>query len=299
MTQQKGIRCRDGFGFKEQLMKKRDIYIRLRLVCAVYTMVFAIVTTMATFLTEYAWVRELTFEVPEVLVFTALGITFRLRDFRRYENIEIIVPREKSVVMFLPYPDMYWPKRQKIAVAIPLQPVEDSTCDDEDKALLKDSWVMQSGHAKREAHTKASIKAYPRLLNQLVIFDQLDSEAKISESRACLEMGKTLQESPSYKLPRFLLYVQSNWALLWCGYLGHWLSVTVMFSHDRACSSKCFTLNAQGYPSDWLTPATKVNERAEVMNSQFEKAKENNEILNSRTNLTSVKSPYLTPLWEK
>ena len=195
MTQQKGIRFRDGFGFKEQLMKKRDIYIRLRLVCAVYTMVFAIVTTMATFLTEYAWVRELTFEVPEVLVFTALGITFRLRDFRRYENIEIIVPREKSVVMFLPYPDMYWPKRQKIAVAIPLQPVEDSTCDDEDKALLKDSWVIQRGHAKREAHTKASIKACPRLLNQLVIFDQHDSEANISESRACLEMDKPFRKA--------------------------------------------------------------------------------------------------------
>lgn len=135
---QKEITFRDGMGFKEQLLKKRDIYLRLRLVCAVYTMVFAIVTTMATFLTEFAWVKEVTFEVPEILVFTALGLIFRLRDFGVYENIEIIVPRERSAVMFLPYPDMHWPKRQKIMMAFPLQPVEEVVCEEE-KALLKDT----------------------------------------------------------------------------------------------------------------------------------------------------------------
>ncbi|XP_072177539.1 uncharacterized protein [Diadema setosum] len=138
IMRQKEITFRDGMGFKEQCIKKRDIFLRLRLVCAVYTMVFAIVTTMATFLSEYAWVREITFEVPEILVFTALGIIFRLRDFSAYENIEIIIPQEKSSVMFLPYPDMHWPKRQKIMMAIPIDPpAQSDATKEEEKALLK------------------------------------------------------------------------------------------------------------------------------------------------------------------
>ncbi len=44
---------------------------------------------MATFLHEYTYIRALTFEIPELLVYVAIGFLFRLRNFEPFEQIEL------------------------------------------------------------------------------------------------------------------------------------------------------------------------------------------------------------------
>ncbi len=119
-----------------QLMQKRLIYLRLRLVCAVFTMVFAVVATMSTFLAEFEWVETLAYEIPELIVYFCLGMIFRLRDFGPYENIEVITPKERSVIFMLPHPDVRWPMRQRLVLGSPMEtPVDEVTEEDE---LLKE-----------------------------------------------------------------------------------------------------------------------------------------------------------------
>ncbi|PIK55457.1 hypothetical protein BSL78_07617 [Apostichopus japonicus] len=134
---QKEVKFKD-LGFEDQLIEKRDIYIKLRMVIAMYTMVFAIITTMSTFLSEYMYVKTLSFEIPEFLVYASVGYIFKLGDFSRFENIEVMVPQENSVIIFLPHPDQKWPKRQKLVLGRPLEDVSVDVID-EKKALLKES----------------------------------------------------------------------------------------------------------------------------------------------------------------
>lgn len=134
---QKEVKFKD-LGFEDQLIEKRDIYIKLRMVIAMYTMVFAIITTMSTFLSEYMYVKTLSFEIPEFLVYASVGYIFKLGDFSRFENIEVMVPQENSVIIFLPHPDQKWPKRQKLVLGMPLEDVSVDVID-EKKALLKES----------------------------------------------------------------------------------------------------------------------------------------------------------------
>ncbi|XP_022097771.1 uncharacterized protein LOC110983113 [Acanthaster planci] len=120
---EKRLRFR-GVSIAKQLTEKRNIFVRLRLVCAIYTIVFAVTVTMSTFLTEYAWARTLAAELPEVAAFAALGLIFRLRDFGPFERIEVIQPKESSVLMLLPFSSKKCPIRQKIVLG---DPVESST----------------------------------------------------------------------------------------------------------------------------------------------------------------------------
>ncbi len=85
-----------------QLCAKLNIYHRFRIVCATFSMVYAIARTLATFLYEYTYIRALTFEIPELLVYIAIGFLFRLRNFEPYEMIELVPPRENVVVFELP-----------------------------------------------------------------------------------------------------------------------------------------------------------------------------------------------------
>ena len=85
-----------------QLCQKLNIYHRFRIICASFSMVYAIARTLATFLQEYSYIRALTFELPELLVYLAIGFLFRLRNFEPYENIELVPPRENVVVFELP-----------------------------------------------------------------------------------------------------------------------------------------------------------------------------------------------------
>ncbi|KAJ8025473.1 hypothetical protein HOLleu_33041 [Holothuria leucospilota] len=137
MVIQKEVKFKD-LGFEDQLVEKRDIYIKLRMVIAMYTMVFAIITTMSTFLSEYMYVKTLSFEIPELLVYASIGYIFKLGDFSRFENIEVVIPQENSVVIFLPYPNENWPKRQKLVLGMPLEDVSVEVVDEE-KAPLKEN----------------------------------------------------------------------------------------------------------------------------------------------------------------
>ncbi len=51
--------------------------------------VYAIARTLATFLHEFTYIQALTFEIPEFLVYVAIGILFRLRNFEPFETIEL------------------------------------------------------------------------------------------------------------------------------------------------------------------------------------------------------------------
>ena len=59
--------------------------VRLLMILQVY----AIARTLATFLHEYTYIRALTFEIPELLVYVAIGFLFRLRNFEPFETIEL------------------------------------------------------------------------------------------------------------------------------------------------------------------------------------------------------------------
>ena len=50
---------------------------------------YAIARTLATFLHDYTYIRALTFEIPELLVYIAIGFLFRLRNFEPFETIEL------------------------------------------------------------------------------------------------------------------------------------------------------------------------------------------------------------------
>ena len=65
-------------------------------------MVYAIAVTLATFLHEFTYIRALTYEIPELLVYVSIGLIFRLRNFEPYECIELVPPRENVVVIELP-----------------------------------------------------------------------------------------------------------------------------------------------------------------------------------------------------
>ncbi|XP_071793592.1 uncharacterized protein [Asterias amurensis] len=115
----------------KQLTEKRNIFIRLRFICTFYTIVFAMVITMSTFLTEYAWAQTIAYELPELMVFIGLGLIFRLRDFAPFENIKVILPKENSVIILLPFPHEMWPKRQKLALGKPINQSSDFTEEDQ------------------------------------------------------------------------------------------------------------------------------------------------------------------------
>ena len=85
-----------------QLMQKLYIYQKFRVVCATFSMIYAIVTTLATFLHEYTDIKALTIEIPKLLVYMSIGVIFRLRNFEPYENIELVPPKENVVVIELP-----------------------------------------------------------------------------------------------------------------------------------------------------------------------------------------------------
>jgi hypothetical protein len=85
-----------------QLMQKLNIYKKFRVVCATFSMIYAIAITLATFLHEYTDIKALTFEIPKLLVYTSIGVIFRLRNFEPYENIELVPPKENVVVIELP-----------------------------------------------------------------------------------------------------------------------------------------------------------------------------------------------------
>ena len=127
---EKRLRFR-GVSLAQQLTAKRDIFVRLRLVCAVYTIVFAVTVTMSTFLTEYAWARALAGELPEVVAFAALGLIFRLRDFGPYERIEVIHPKESSVLVLLPFSNLKCPIREKFVLGDPEESLAEYSDDDD------------------------------------------------------------------------------------------------------------------------------------------------------------------------
>ena len=85
-----------------QLCIKLEIYLRFRIICATFSMVYAISVTLATFLQEFTFVRSLTFEIPELLVYISIGLMFRLRNFEKFENIELVPSKESMVVIELP-----------------------------------------------------------------------------------------------------------------------------------------------------------------------------------------------------
>ena len=85
-----------------QLQQKLQIFMHFRIVCATFSMVYAIAETLATFLTEFTFIQALTIEIPELLVYISIGFIFRLRNFEPYENIELVPPKENVVVFELP-----------------------------------------------------------------------------------------------------------------------------------------------------------------------------------------------------
>lgn len=96
------LRYKGSVSIDLQLYQKLNIYHRFRIICATFSMVYAIARTLATFLHEYTYIRALTFEIPELLVYVAIGFLFRLRNFEPYESIELVPPRENVVVFELP-----------------------------------------------------------------------------------------------------------------------------------------------------------------------------------------------------
>lgn len=96
------LRYKGSVTIDKQLCQKLNIYHKFRIICASFSMVYAIARTLATFLHEYSYIRALTFELPELLVYLAIGFLFRLRNFEPYENIELVPPRENVVVFELP-----------------------------------------------------------------------------------------------------------------------------------------------------------------------------------------------------
>ena len=96
------LRYKGGATIDQQLQEKLLIFQRFRIICSLFSMVYAIVYTSSTFLSEYKCIQALTFEIPELLVYISLGFLFRLRDFESYENIELVPPRENVVIFELP-----------------------------------------------------------------------------------------------------------------------------------------------------------------------------------------------------
>ncbi|XP_078587317.1 uncharacterized protein LOC144868683 [Branchiostoma floridae x Branchiostoma japonicum] len=86
----------------DQIHKKFELYNNFRMVSAAFSMLYAIVVTLGTFLSEFTWVQVLTFEVPELLVYLAIGIIFRLQDFGKYDNVEMISHQENYAAVVLP-----------------------------------------------------------------------------------------------------------------------------------------------------------------------------------------------------
>ncbi|XP_071948579.1 uncharacterized protein [Antedon mediterranea] len=96
------------------LLKKLRIYTRLRQLVALYTITYAVIITIGSFLSQYTWVRTIIFEIPEVLVYIALGFIFYLRDFSRYETASLELFQDNTVVMLLPSPNHKWPQKQTL-----------------------------------------------------------------------------------------------------------------------------------------------------------------------------------------
>ncbi|XP_077992077.1 uncharacterized protein LOC144446197 [Glandiceps talaboti] len=105
---------------QDQLKEKLGMYIKLRLVCTTYAMLYAVIVTLATFLSEYTWIKALTFEIPELAVYFAIGFIFRLHNFSQYENIRVTAPKETSVVFILPHGDYSAGMRRRVVLGHPL-----------------------------------------------------------------------------------------------------------------------------------------------------------------------------------
>ena len=70
--------------------------------CATFLMVYTVVQTLLIFIDEYRYIKALAYEIPELLIYLAIGFLFRLRDFEGFENIELVPPRENVVIFELP-----------------------------------------------------------------------------------------------------------------------------------------------------------------------------------------------------
>ncbi|XP_014669188.1 PREDICTED: uncharacterized protein LOC106810379 [Priapulus caudatus] len=86
----------------DQLLHKVALFTRFRFVCAAFSLVFSLVVTLAMFLSEYAYVQALTYEVPKLMAYVAIGVIFRLRNFGPFEHIEVAPPKESVIVFLLP-----------------------------------------------------------------------------------------------------------------------------------------------------------------------------------------------------
>ncbi|XP_077862396.1 uncharacterized protein LOC144344197 [Saccoglossus kowalevskii] len=105
---------------QDQLKQKLGMYVKLRLVCTTYAMLYAVIVTLATFLSEYTWIKALTFEIPELAVYFAIGFIFRLHNFSQYENIRVTAPKESSVVFILPQGENTPGMRRRVMLGHPL-----------------------------------------------------------------------------------------------------------------------------------------------------------------------------------
>ena len=82
-----------------QLSHKETLYKRFRIISASFCILYAVAITLATFLQEFAYIRTLAFEIPELTVFVCIGYIYRLRNFTEYEKVSLYPPRETFVVI--------------------------------------------------------------------------------------------------------------------------------------------------------------------------------------------------------
>lgn len=109
----------------DQIRAKLNILLRLKHLCAIFSVAFAAAITLTSLLYQALWIQALFFEIPKTFLYICIAYFCRLRNFAPYNEITLAIPSIEYDIIFMPQPSKT--NNSSIYLAIPLQDGKDLT----------------------------------------------------------------------------------------------------------------------------------------------------------------------------
>ncbi|EDV20059.1 uncharacterized protein TRIADDRAFT_61519 [Trichoplax adhaerens] len=114
---------------QDQIAAKLNILLRLRHICAIFSVMFAAAITLTSLLYQLLWIQALFFEIPKTFLYTCIAYLCRLRNFAPYNEITLAIPSMDYNIIYTPRSS--GEDKLGIYLAIPLENGENLVDNDE------------------------------------------------------------------------------------------------------------------------------------------------------------------------
>lgn len=102
LMQRFNLVCPGSITVETQLHRKLVMLRHFRVTCIVYYLCFTVAYSLYTTLPQHRYYTTIIYEAVDFLVYIDIGLLFRLRDFGKFDNIELVQPKEDIVLLELP-----------------------------------------------------------------------------------------------------------------------------------------------------------------------------------------------------